>query len=106
VEYIVKNRAETTPGGVRFDNEPGLDHTKKTMVLATNFIWNLFQQREKDGRSLQNVSLLVDDMGGIAYAINKEIHVGPNYIGNITADIKWDFNGVLYHEMTHIWAIR
>ncbi|KAE8008046.1 hypothetical protein FH972_004594 [Carpinus fangiana] len=104
VDYIVTNRAETTQGGVRFNNELGVDYTKETMASATNFIWNLFQQsNEADRKSVQSVSLFVDDMDGIAYTSNNEIHVGANYIGNITADIKWDFNGVLYHEMTHIW---
>ncbi|KAJ6385659.1 hypothetical protein OIU77_028774 [Salix suchowensis] len=39
----------------------------------------------------------------LAYTSNKEIHVGGDYIQAITADIKWDFNGVLYHEMAHVW---
>jgi len=104
VEYVVTNRAETTPGGVRFNNELGVDYTRETMLTATNFIWNLLQQsNDADKKSVERVSLFVDDMEGIAYASNNEIHVGANYIGNITADIKWDFNGVLYHEMTHIW---
>jgi hypothetical protein len=104
VDYIVTNRAETTPGGVRFNNELGVDYTKETMASATNFIWNLFQQsNEADRRSVQSVSLFVEDMDGIAYSSNNEIHVGANYIGNITGDIKRDFNGVLYHEMTHSW---
>ena len=104
VDYIVTNRAATTQGGVRFNNELGVDYTKETMASATNFIWNLFQQsNEADRRSVQSVSLFVDDMDGIAYSSNNEIHVGADYIGNITADIKRDFNGVLYHEMTHSW---
>jgi len=100
----VRYQAETTPGGVRFDNELGIDYTRKTMMSATNFIWKIFQQNnETDRRSVQRVCLFVDDMDGIAYAINNEIHVGANYIGSITMDIKWDFSGVIYHESTHIW---
>jgi len=104
VRYIIVNRAETTPGGVRFDNELGIDYTRNTMMSATNFIWKIFQQsNETDRMNVQRVCLFVNDMDGIAYAINDEIHVGANYIGNITMDIKWDFSGVLYHESTHIW---
>ena len=32
-----------------------------------------------------------------------EIHVGAGYIDGIKGDIKTDFNGVLYHEMVHVW---
>jgi hypothetical protein len=104
VRYIIVNQAETTPGGVRFDNELGIDYTRNTMMSATNFIWKIFQQsNETDRMNVQRVCLFVNDMDGIAYAINDEIHVGANYIGNITMDIKWDFSGVLYHESTHIW---
>jgi hypothetical protein len=104
VRYIIVNQAETTPGGVRFDNELGIDYTRNTMMSATNFIWKIFQQsNETDRMNVQRVCLFVDDMDGIAYAINDEIHIGANYIGNITMDIEWDFSGVLYHESTHIW---
>ncbi|KAE8008049.1 hypothetical protein FH972_004597 [Carpinus fangiana] len=66
VDYIVMNRAETTTGGARFNNELGVDYTKETMASATNFIWNLFQQsNEADRKSVQSVSLFVDDMDGI-----------------------------------------
>lgn len=104
VDYTVTNRAETTPGGIRFNNELGADYTKQTMASATDFIWRLFQQNtEADKKKVAQVSLFLDDMDGIAYASNNEIHVGANYINGIKSDIKWDFNGVLYHEMAHIW---
>ncbi|CAK7330017.1 unnamed protein product [Dovyalis caffra] len=74
------------------------------MAQATIFFWGLFQQyAEADRKAVPRVSLFVDDMEGIAYASNNEIHVGDDYIKGIKGDIKWDFNGVLYHEMAHIW---
>ncbi|KAJ6896335.1 hypothetical protein NC651_022522 [Populus alba x Populus x berolinensis] len=90
LEYTVSNRAPTTPGGIRFSNELGNNYTIKTMDQATIFFWRLFQQNtEADRKDVPRVSLFVDDMEGIAYASNNEIHV--------------DFNGVLYHEMAHTW---
>ncbi|KAJ6985241.1 hypothetical protein NC653_023269 [Populus alba x Populus x berolinensis] len=104
VEYTVTNRAPTTPGGIRFSNELGDNYTIKTMDQATIFFWRLFQQNtEADRKDVPRVSLFVDDMEGIAYASNNEIHVGDDYIEGIKGDIKWDFNGVLYHEMAHTW---
>ncbi|KAJ6671256.1 hypothetical protein OIU85_015052 [Salix viminalis] len=104
MEYTVTNQAPTTPGGIRFSNELGDDYTIKAMEQATNFFWTLFQQyTEADRQDVARVSLFVDDMKDIAYTSNNEIHVGGDYIQGITGDIKWDFNGVLYHEMAHIW---
>lgn len=106
VEYVVTNLAETTPGGMIFNNELGVDYTKQTMASATEFIWNLFRQTtDADRRNVDKVSLFIDDRNdnAIAYAINNEIHFGDNYIEGIRGDIKRDFNGVLYHEMAHIW---
>lgn len=111
VEYIVSNRAETTPGGIVFNNQLGVDYTRQTMESASNVIWNIFQQsNEADRKSVQRVPLFVDDKGPgtIAYTTfsgnNYEIHVGDDYIERIKGDmIKTDFNGVLYHEMAHVW---
>lgn len=106
VEYVVTNLAQTTPGGMIFNQQLGVDYTKQTMASATEFIWNLFQQTtDAEKKRVDTVTLFVDDKDDntIAYAINNEIHVGDNYIEGIRGDIKKDFNGVLYHEMTHIW---
>lgn len=106
VEYEVTNLAQTTPGGMIFNQQLGVDYTKQTMASATEFIWKLFQQTtDADKKSVDTVSLFVDDRNDntIAYAINNKIHFGDNYIEGITGDIKKDFNGVLYHEITHIW---
>ena len=32
-----------------------------------------------------------------------KIDVGAGYINGIKGDIKTDFNGMLYHEMVHVW---
>ncbi|KAG2704619.1 hypothetical protein I3760_05G012600 [Carya illinoinensis] len=111
VEYTVSNRAKTTPGGVTFNNQLGVKYMRQTMESASNFIWNILQQsNEADRKSVQRVPLFVDDKGPetIAYTItsngNYEIHVGDDYIQCIRGDmIKTDFNGVLYHEMVHVW---
>ncbi|KAL5857830.1 hypothetical protein ACOSQ3_005288 [Xanthoceras sorbifolium] len=105
VEYLVNNRATTTPGGIRFRNELGAEYTKQRMAAASEFIWRIFQQNTPAERINQpQVILFVDQESKyVAYVVNNEIHVQDDYIENIKGDIKWDFNGVLFHEMTHIW---
>ncbi|KAI9127999.1 hypothetical protein K1719_000992 [Acacia pycnantha] len=110
VEFVVTNNAETTPGGTRFNNELGADYTKQTMEAATNFIWNIFQQNtEADRKNVATVTLTVEsvvEVNGqkvIAATSNDMIHVGADFIEGISGDIKTDFNGVLYHEMVHVW---
>ncbi|KAM7470474.1 hypothetical protein LguiA_008657 [Lonicera macranthoides] len=104
VEYTITNNAATTPGGQRFTNEIGLDYTQQTLNSATNFIWRIFQQNTDTTRkNVPRVSLFIDNMDGVAYAVNGEIHVSANYIQGFSGDVKREITGVLYHEMTHIW---
>ncbi|MFS7920138.1 hypothetical protein Hanom_Chr03g00220901 [Helianthus anomalus] len=104
VDYTITNTAEVTPGGVRFTNDIGVEFTTQTLASATSFIWTTFQQdTETDRKNVASVTMFIDDMDGIAYAVNNEIHVGARYIQGITGDVKTDITGVLYHEMTHIW---
>ncbi|GLT51214.1 hypothetical protein SLA2020_246390 [Shorea laevis] len=108
VEYVVVNRAESTPGGIKFNNKLGADYTKQVMETASNFIWNLFQQsNEADRKNVPRVTLAVLDMGPdqIAQTILNtfEIQVSDDYIDRSAGDNKWDFEGVLYHEMVHVW---
>lgn len=104
VDYTVTNTAGSTAGGARFTAEIGEDYSKQTLSAATDFIWRVFQQpNAEDRKAVDKVSLFIDDMDGVAYAINNEIHFSANYIGNYTGDLKREYTGVLYHEMTHIW---
>ncbi|KAF7811034.1 Plant basic secretory protein (BSP) family protein [Senna tora] len=104
VEYVVTNTAETTPGGQRFNTELGADYAKQTMGEASNFIWTTFQQTtDADRKAVPTVTLFVENRDGIAVTIGDGVHFAASYIENISGDIKRDFNGVLYHEMTHIW---
>ena len=52
---------------------------------------------------MEAVSLFIDDMDGVAYASNDEIHVSARYINGYSGNVKTEITGVLYHESTHIW---
>ncbi|WCJ17822.1 Plant basic secretory protein (BSP) family protein [Euphorbia peplus] len=107
VEYTVANRASTTPGGIVFDNQLGPEYTKQTMTSATDFIWRLFQQNsDAERKKVTAVSLFLDDREEdyIAAVSNDVIIVGDNFVEKIQGEnIKRDFNGVVYHEMAHVW---
>ncbi|KAG8364223.1 hypothetical protein BUALT_Bualt19G0105900 [Buddleja alternifolia] len=104
VDYTVTNTAASTSGGARFVRDIGGPYTLQTMNASTGFIWRTFQQNTPTGRkTLQRVSLFIDDMDGVAYASNGQIHVSARYIQAYSGDVKREFTGVLYHEMTHIW---
>ncbi|WCJ17815.1 Plant basic secretory protein (BSP) family protein [Euphorbia peplus] len=105
VDYTVTNTATSTAGGARFASEIGEDYSRTIQSAASEFIWMMFQQANVgDRKNVQQVNLFIDDMDGVAYATNNEIHFSANYIGNYSSgDLKTEFTGVIYHEMTHIW---
>ncbi|KAG5077584.1 hypothetical protein JHK82_056279 [Glycine max] len=104
VEYTVTNNALSTPGGVAFRDKIGAEYAKRTLDSATQFIWRIFQQNNpSDRKNVQKVSLFVDDMDGVAYTSNNQIHLSARYVGNNKGDVKTEITGVLYHEMVHVW---
>ncbi|XP_050210400.1 uncharacterized protein LOC126660777 [Mercurialis annua] len=104
VDYTVTNTAASTSGGARYSREIGDAYSKQTLASATDFIWKLFQTpNPADRKNIATVGLFIDDMDGVAYASNNQIHFSARYIGGYSGDLKREFNGVLYHEMTHIW---
>ncbi|KZV51759.1 hypothetical protein F511_11447 [Dorcoceras hygrometricum] len=104
IVFSIANTAGSTPGGVRFNNDIGAQYSLQTAVDATNFIFRTFQQNSpSDRKDVARVSLFIDDIDGVAYASNNEIHVSARYIGGYSGDVKREITGVLYHELTHIW---
>ncbi|XP_065872676.1 uncharacterized protein [Euphorbia lathyris] len=104
VDYTVTNTAASTAGGARFASQIGVEYSKTIMSAASEFIWRMFQQPNVgDRKNIQQVKLFIDDMDGVAYATNNEIHFSAKYIGSYSGDLKKEFSGVIYHEMTHIW---
>ncbi|BBH09650.1 Plant basic secretory protein family protein, partial [Prunus dulcis] len=104
VDYVVTNKAGVSPGGVRFDTDIGAKYSRQTLISATGFIWRVFQQNTgADRKSVQKVTLIIDNITGVAYASNNEIHVSAGYIAGYSGDVKREISGVLYHESTHVW---
>ncbi|KAF8020093.1 hypothetical protein BT93_G0713 [Corymbia citriodora subsp. variegata] len=104
VEYLVTNNAGDSPGSMRFTGEIGIPHGQQMLTMSTDFIWGTFQQNDPaDRKDVARVSLFIDNMDGVAYTSNDEIHVSATYLGGLSGDVKGEFTGVLCHEMTHVW---
>ncbi|KAL5561316.1 hypothetical protein UlMin_031063 [Ulmus minor] len=104
VDYAVINNAASTSGGVRFNNDVGAEYSRQTLIQSTDFILRLFQQNTAaDQKSVPKITLIVEDIDGVAFAVNNEIHLSARYVGGYSGDVKSEITGVLYHENTHIW---
>ncbi|KAK3192921.1 hypothetical protein Dsin_024231 [Dipteronia sinensis] len=110
VEYTVTNQAETAPGGIIFNNQIGAGYAQQTMDAATQLIWGLFQQTTAaDRKDITQVLLLIVEnivINGQSYPAvtgNNQIQVSADYLNGYNGDVKQEFTGIIYHEMTHVW---
>ncbi|CAI9101951.1 OLC1v1000124C1 [Oldenlandia corymbosa var. corymbosa] len=104
VQFTVTNTALGTPGGDRFRAEVGAPYARTVLNSSTTFIWRLLQENAPaDRKNIQTVSMFVDDMDGVAYTSNDQIHVSARWFQGLTGDVRRGISGVLYHEMTHVW---
>nr|TKV93160.1 hypothetical protein SEVIR_9G207400v2 [Setaria viridis] len=104
VTFDATNSASNTPGGQRFDQAVGLDYAKRVLSDASTFIWNTFNQPSPDDRKpVDKVTLVVEDIDGVAFTSANGIHLSAKYVGGYSGDVKKEVTGVLYHEVTHVW---
>ncbi|XVF01340.1 hypothetical protein REPUB_Repub04eG0079300 [Reevesia pubescens] len=92
VEYGVNDNTGNSGGGVRFRNEIGVCYSLQTLGSAIDFIWTIFQQNNPaDRKDEQKVTLFIENGDGVAFAVNNEIHVNANYLGNYSGQgDRWD----------------
>ncbi|KAM0875193.1 hypothetical protein ACQ4PT_036892 [Festuca glaucescens] len=104
VTFDASNTASGTPGGKRFNRDVGLAYSKKVLSYASTFIWNTFNQRAASARKPVNaVTLVVEDIGGVAFTSANGIHLSAQYVGGYSGDVKREVTRVLYHEAAHVW---
>ncbi|CAN6287870.1 unnamed protein product [Urochloa humidicola] len=105
VTFDATNTASATPGGRRFDQAVGVDYAKRVLSDASTFIWSTFNQRSAAARKpVDAVTLVVEDIDGVAFTSANGIHLSARYVGGYSAgDVKTEVTGVLYHETTHVW---
>lgn len=105
VQFEAANNAQGTSGGALFDQDIGVDYSKQIMATASDFIWTTFEQASNDRKSVDLVTLTIVSKlqdGVVAATSNNEIQYSAEYITD-SGTVKTDFDGVLYHEMTHVW---
>ncbi|KAG2548224.1 uncharacterized protein LOC120650675 [Panicum virgatum] len=106
VTFDATNTASGTPGGRRFDQAVGLGYAKRVLSDASAFIWRTFDQRSAAARKpVAAVTLVVEDIGGVAFTSGDAIHLSARYVGGYPSggDVRAEVTGVLYHEATHVW---
>ncbi|XP_072956232.1 uncharacterized protein [Typha angustifolia] len=103
VQFEATNNAVGTGGGDRFTAEIGLDYSKQVLAAASKFVWDTFEQTESTRKDVSLVTLSIESYNGVAYTVADGIHFSAEYIGNYSGDLRAEFTGVLYHEVTHVW---
>ena len=89
VTFDATNTASNTTGGQRFDQAVGLDYAKQVLSDASTFIWNTFNQPSPaDRKPVDAVTLVVEDIGGVAFTSANGIHLSAQYVGNYSGDVK------------------
>ena len=105
VQYEVINHTPSTPGGVRFSREIGIDYTKNIMRTINNFIWNILQQNTlEDRKKVEVVKVFIEEYKGAeAITYGENINVSSVYFQGYQGNVKWEFTSLLHHEMTHVF---
>ncbi|KAL2630774.1 hypothetical protein R1flu_015460 [Riccia fluitans] len=104
--FTAENRAPNTPGGMRFNNEIRVAWTVDMLQEVKAFIINTFSLSPEKERDL--VPWYLEDFDGAASSSNNEIHVSAGWLDGLaepgdSSSLKFELQGVMYHEMTHIW---
>ncbi|CAN1143274.1 hypothetical protein LINPERPRIM_LOCUS26438 [Linum perenne] len=77
------------------------------MHAATTFTWSILNQttNPSERKNVSIISLVIEDMPGNtpAHTTNISIHLNSNFIGNYTANLRRQFNGIIYQEVAGIW---
>jgi hypothetical protein len=93
VTFDATNTASNTPGGQRFDQAVGVNYAKQVLSDASTFIWNTFNQRSPaDRKPVDAITLVVEDIGGVAFTSANRIHLSTQYVGNYSGDVKTEVN--------------
>ncbi|GJM91080.1 hypothetical protein PR202_ga07420 [Eleusine coracana subsp. coracana] len=71
---------------------------------ASAFIWATFNQVDPADRNpVDAVTLVIEDIGGVAFTSGNDIHLSAQHVVGYSGDVRTEVTGVLYHEKTHVW---
>ncbi|KAF8672390.1 hypothetical protein HU200_049595 [Digitaria exilis] len=107
ITFDATNTASNTSGGQLFDQVIGVDYAEQVLSDASAFVWSIFNQPNPDDRrpvDNDEVTLVVEDIGGVAFTSGSGIHLSAQYVGSYSGDVRTEVvTGVLYHEVVHVW---
>jgi hypothetical protein len=99
------NQAPMSAGGMRFTQH--VPDPVATMQKHSRAVCALIYRKPEEVRRNATIRLIIDSAyDGVAFAGGGEIHFGSGYIGRIggnAAAQAFEINGVLVHEVTHLW---
>jgi hypothetical protein len=103
IEFV--NQAPMSAGGMRFDQQ--VPDPAATMQKHSRAVCALLYRKPEEVRRNATIRLIIDSAyTGVAFAGGGEIHFGSGYIGRIGGNLAaqtFEINGVLVHEVTHLW---
>lgn len=104
--YEIIDRSPRVPGGNQYANELSSRYKARVLFRATEEVLNTFNQREGEGKKYGMVTLRIESFPSpraVASTIDNVIRLNADYLRRYPGDIKEEFAGVVYHEMTHVW---
>ncbi|KAI4367512.1 hypothetical protein MLD38_023242 [Melastoma candidum] len=102
---------DKTPANSRFKNEIGYDHARQVLNEADYFVLGLLKQFPIQ-RGYLGGTLTVESFAGcentsgpvkVANSTGNHIRLNSDYIDNFKGDVKAEFDGIVYHEITRVW---
>ncbi|KAF8009924.1 hypothetical protein BT93_J0793 [Corymbia citriodora subsp. variegata] len=99
-------------GYFQFEDYIGDDYALSILSLASEFVLKTFNQKVGEGKGYVEVILSYESFAGegigsyplaVASTIGNKIHLNSDYMLHYSDDIRAEFDGILYHESTHVW---
>jgi len=103
-KVVLNNMFPDTAGGMRFNSH--VPDIAATMVAHSRAICRLIFRTPADVKRVPMITVVINNMDGVANTGGGTIRFSGNYIGGIRgtdAAIAFEINGVLVHEATHAW---
>lgn len=91
VTFRATNAASSTAGGKRFGRDVGVAYSRRVLSDASSFCWKTFNQPSPGPGSrkpVSSVTLVVEDIGGVAFTSGNGIHLSAQYVGGYSGDVK------------------
>ncbi|KAF8032065.1 hypothetical protein BT93_D1085 [Corymbia citriodora subsp. variegata] len=105
--YEIIDHCDRAPGGNKYANELSIYYKASVLSGATEQVLNTFCQIEGEGKKYDTVTLQIESFtqspDTVASTKDNVIRMNADYLRHYQGDIKKEFAGVVYHEMTHVW---